>query len=64
MLNEPCLLESLDHEGRESVSKATAALQSVRETLCLALRELDFNLPEHLKGVASVPGKAPPSSGN
>jgi hypothetical protein len=43
ILKEPRLLELLDHEGREAVGKATTALQSVRETLRLALRELSFN---------------------
>lgn len=42
-LREPWLVESLDHEGRESVSKATEALQSALNTLHIALRDLDLN---------------------
>jgi len=51
-LREPWLVESLDHEGRESVSRATEALQSVLNTLHLALRDLDLNLPGHRKEIA------------
>ena len=40
MLEEPWLVEALDHDGRESVSKATTALESVRQTLVLAPRDL------------------------
>ncbi len=63
-LKEPWLVEAIDHEGREAVGKATTALQSVRETLRLALRELSFNLPEDLKEALNALGKAPTSSGN
>ena len=43
MLDEPWLVEALDHEGREAVSRATTALHSVLRTLHLALYDLDID---------------------
>ncbi len=43
MLKEPWLVEALDHEGREAISRATTALHSVLRTLHLALDDLDID---------------------